>query len=151
MFTISEYAVLLFVQVWLAPRMMPAAPVVFKGLRMNCVLPVTLLFTRIPVPEPMELVADARIVTDMTLLLPEAFWNVYPLVPEALKIRAPTVGWFAVLVLLPIVTVPALVVLSGAGPKPNWNELVPPTLVAITNVSGVVPDEEVDQVVPLAL
>ena len=68
-FTISEYAVLLFVQVWFAPRMMPAAPVVFKGLRMNRVLPVTLLFTRMPVPEPMSVVADALIVTDITLLL----------------------------------------------------------------------------------
>ena len=61
--------VLLFVQVWFAPRMMPAAPVVFKGLRMNRVLPVTLLFTRMPVPEPMSVVADALIVTDITLLL----------------------------------------------------------------------------------
>jgi hypothetical protein len=47
-----------------------------------------------------------------------------------------------VLVLLPIVTVPALVVLVGAEPKPNWNELVVPTPLAMTNVSGVVPDEE---------
>ena len=74
--TISEYAVLLFVQVWLVPRMMPAAPAVFEGLRMNRVSPVTLLLIRMPVPEPMELVADALIVTDMTLALPTAFWNV---------------------------------------------------------------------------
>ena len=67
---------LLFVQVWLAPRMMPAAPVVFIGLRMNRVSPVTLLLIRMPVHEPMELVADALIVTDMTLLFPELFWNV---------------------------------------------------------------------------
>ena len=60
-------------------------------------------------------------------------------------------GWFDVLALLPIVTVPALVVLSGAGPKPNWNELVVPTPLARKKVVGVVPDEEVDQVVPLVL
>ena len=55
------------------------------------------------------------------------------------------------LVLLPIVTAAPFVLLVGADPKPNWNELVVPTPLAMTNVSGEVPDAEVDHVVPLAL
>ena len=75
-FTTSAYDVLLFVQVCALPRMMPAAPAVFRGLRMNRVSPVTLLLIRMPVPEPMALVADPVSVTDITLLLDVLFWNV---------------------------------------------------------------------------
>ena len=81
-FTMSEYDVLLFVQVCALPRMMPAEPTLetFPPVPPvpppnfpNVVSPETLLLTRMPVPEPMALVADPVSVTDMTFALPTWF------------------------------------------------------------------------------